>query len=244
MKSQDLNHAILQVLRSNVKPMGSWGLYYILRDRGYGVSAPTIGRRLRDLEQTNLVTKVTVEGRSITPSGERVLREGLDDHRIRTSAQKFLQMLKSKSRKDIIDQLMIRRIIEDESAGLAALNASRASIVNLEKIVQRQKQSIAKGAMGVKEDVGFHENLAKASGNRILVPIVHLLRSQKWMNYALVAIRARVGTRLVIDHEEIISAIKDHNAAAARMAMHRHITKVIQDVEQYWERVLQPVKQP
>jgi DNA-binding GntR family transcriptional regulator len=52
------------------------------------------------------------------------------------------------------------------------------------------------------------------------------------------AIRAKVGTRPVVDHhEEIIKAIKARQPAQARHAMERHIDKLIADVDRYWEQV-------
>ncbi len=235
--SQDLDYAILQALHTNRQPMGSWSLYYFLRERGHRISAPTIGRRLRDLERRNLLRRVTMEGRIIAPSGERLLRKADHERRVQASEQKFLSVLKSNSRKDIVDQLMVRRIIEGESAAQAALNISRKSLAKLAEIVQRQKTSVRRGEMGVEEDVGFHEKLAQASGNKVLASMVHLLRSQEWMNYAVAAIRAKVGTRLAVDHEEILDAMKTRNATLARKAMENHISKLIADVERYWEQV-------
>jgi GntR family transcriptional regulator, transcriptional repressor for pyruvate dehydrogenase complex len=237
-KSQDLDHAILQMLQSSRQPMGSWSLYYLLRERGHDVSAPTIGRRLRDLERMNLLGKSAVEGRIITPAGMRLLRKAARDERTRNHADNLLKALDGKTQKDIIDQLTVRRIIEVESAGLAALHASQASIAKLEEIVRKQKDSIKKGRMGVGEDVGFHETLAKASGNKIISTTVHLLRSQEWMNYVVTEIRTKVGTSLVVDHQKIISALKERNSSLARKAMERHLNRLIADVERYWNRVV------
>lgn len=236
--SQQLDYAILRMLQSSRQPMGSWSLYYLLREHGYDVSAPTIGRRLRDLERMSLLGKSTVEGRIITPAGLRLLRKTARDEQIRARVDKLLKALDGKTQKDIIDQLAVRRIIEVESAGLAASQASRASIAKLEEIVERQQHSIEKGRMGVGEDVDFHEALAKASGNKIISVTVHLLRSQEWMNYVVTEIRTKVGTSLVVDHVKIISALKERNPSAARRAMERHLNQLIADVERYWNLVL------
>ena len=235
--SQELTFAILQALHKNRRPMGSWSLYYLLQDRGHTISAPTIGRRLRDLERRKFVKSVTPEGRSITASGIRMLRKAVDDHQLRTSADEVLKLLKSNRRKDILDQLFVRRIIEGESARLAAENAPPKAIAKLEELVRRQKNSVQRGDLGVKEDVGFHESLAKASGNKFLAYTVHLLRSQEWMNYAIIAIRAKAGSSLGVDHEKIILAVKNRNPSRAQGEMHRHITKMIAEVEHYWEDV-------
>ena len=232
-KSQDLDYGILQMLQSSRQPLGSWSLYYLLRERGYDVSAPTIGRKLRELEARKLLGKSAVEGRIITPAGERQLRKAMHDEQSRARADELLKALDGRTQKDIIDQLTVRRIIEMESAGLAALHASRASIAKLEEIVRKQREAIKKGRLGVGEDVGFHEALAKASGNKIISTTVHLLRSQEWMNYVVTEIRAKVGTRLAVDHQKIITALKTRNASLARKAMERHLNELIADVERY-----------
>lgn len=232
---QQLDHAILQTIQSSRQPIGSWSIFYFLRERGFDVSAPTIGRRLRDLERLKLLKKSTVDGRVITSQGERLLRKVARDGQNRARANKLLKALDGKTQKDVIDQLIVRRIIEAESAGLAAAHASKSLVAKLEALVQKQKDSIQRGEMGVREDVGFHETLAKASGNKVIFLTVRLLRSQEWMNYVVTAIRAKVGTSLVVDHENILSALKERNAALARRAMERHIDKLVEDVERYWK---------
>ncbi|MGB0010889.1 MAG: FCD domain-containing protein [Candidatus Sulfotelmatobacter sp.] len=237
-KSQDLECAILQTLHSSRQPMGSWSLYYLLREQGHGASAPTIGRKLRELEQRKLLGKSTVEGRIITPAGERMLRKAMNDEQVRARADKLLKALDGRTQKDIIDLLTVRRIIEVESAGLAALHASRVSITKLEEIVRKQRQAIKKGRLGVGEDVGFHEALAQISGNKILSTTVHLLRSQEWMNYVVTEIRAKVGSRLAVDHQKIILALKTRNVSLARRAMEQHLNELIADVERYGKLVV------
>jgi DNA-binding FadR family transcriptional regulator len=232
---QQLDYAILQTIQSNRQPIGSWSIYYLLRERGFDVSAPTIGRRLRDLERMKLLGKSTVDGRVITPLGERSLEKVARDRQNRAHANKLLKVLGGKTQKDVIDQLIVRRIIEAESASFAAVRASNALIAKLESIVQKQKDSIKRGEMGVREDVSFHETLAKASGNKVIFLTVHLLRSQEWMNYVVTAIRAKVGTSLVVDHENIVSALKARDASLARQAMERHIDQLLEDVERHWK---------
>ena len=246
-KSQDLDYAILRTLQSSRQPMGSWSLYYLLREHGHDVSAPTIGRKLRDMERLNLLDKSTVEGRVITPAGLRMLRKAARDEQSRAHADNLLKALDGRTRKDIIDQLTVRRIIEVEAAGLAALHASRAAISKLEDIVRKQEDAIKKGRMGVGEDVGFHEALARASGNKIISTTVHILRSQEWMNYLVTEIRTKVGTHLAVDHQKIISALKTRNSSLARKAMESHINQLIADVNRYWNVILRrksPPKDP
>src|SRR5580704_9545465 len=106
-KSQDLDYAILRTLQASPQPMGSWSLFYLLREDGHDVSAPTIGRKLRELERQNLLGKSTVEGRIITPAGMKLLRKATLVERNRAHADNLLKALDGRTRKDIIDQLTV-----------------------------------------------------------------------------------------------------------------------------------------
>jgi hypothetical protein len=95
--------------------------------------------------------------------------------------------------------------------------------------------------LGMEQDVDFHENLARASGNKFIAYCVHLLRSQDWMNYAVIAIRAKMGGGIVVDHEKVISAVRDHNPAAARNAMRKHIMKMTAEVKDYMRKPMHAI---
>ena len=93
------------------------------------------------------------------------------------------------------------------------------------------------GEAGIEEDLKFHAGIAEASGNSVLAAMVRLLRSDGWINHVMVAIRAKVGTRFVIDHEEILKAIRSRKSNQARETMESHIHRLISDVDRYWEQV-------
>src|SRR5262245_43037171 len=105
----DLDFAILQSLHSHGQPLGSGTLHYVLSKRGDKLSAPTIGRKLRDLEQRGLVAKVSVEGRILTADGQKLLHKLTGERQLESSGEKLLKLLKRSGRKDIIDQLVARR---------------------------------------------------------------------------------------------------------------------------------------
>jgi transcriptional regulator of met regulon len=86
----------------------------------------------------------------------------------------------------------------------------------------------------VEEDVDFHVSLARASRNRFIASTVRLLRSNEALNSAVSAIHAKLG-RPLIDHEEMIKALKDRSPRAAQTLMERHLTNMIAEVEHYWE---------
>jgi GntR family L-lactate dehydrogenase operon transcriptional regulator len=236
-QTSTLELAILESLQNQGEPMGCGSLHYLLRKRGSNLSAPTIGRKLRELEHRGLVAKVSVEGRKLTPAGERMLRKLDHDRRLQTSGENVLRAVKRTGKKDIVDQLVARRVIEGETAALAAANISDAEVDELEGIIRQQREQVERGESGVPQDMSFHERIAAVSGNSVLAAMVAMLRSQDRLNYIVTAIRTHVGSRLVVDHYRIVEGLRARDPDAAREAMQQHISRVIGDVERYWEQV-------
>src|SRR5215831_20500188 len=148
LTSSELDFAILQTLQKHGQPVGSGTLHYVLRKRGDNLSAPTIGRKLRDLEHRGLVSKVSVEGRILTGAGQKLLRQLEQERRLEISGDKLLKLLKRSSRKDITDQLTARRVIESETAALAARNATAQQIQALEHLIAQGYYLVEHGDTG------------------------------------------------------------------------------------------------
>ena len=180
---------------------------------------------------------MSVEGRVLTPAGQNLLHRLEQERTLESSGGKLLTALRRGGRKDIIDQLTARRIIESETAALAATHATPEQIRTLETLIAEGYDLVGQGDTGIKADTDFHDTIAHASGNGILAAMVIMLRSQVWLSQVIAAIRAKVGGRLVVDHEEIVSGIKQRNPDLARRAMERHLDKLILDVDRYWEQV-------
>jgi DNA-binding FadR family transcriptional regulator len=233
----DLVYAILAVLREHGKPIGSGALYCRLLDEGLPASAPTIGRRMQELEQRGYLKKVRAGGRVLTPSGEKFFERLEQERGIDRYSANFLQLLKNGGRKEIFDVLNARRVVEGQIAALAAGNASHRLIRSLRKLLDEQRRAIQGGETGVDQDIGFHEAIADASGNTVLAAVTHLLRSHYHVNRAVSAIRSRIGTRSLMDHEAILQAITQREPAAARTAMEHHLSTIIADVNRCRKRI-------
>jgi GntR family transcriptional repressor for pyruvate dehydrogenase complex len=83
-------------------------------------------------------------------------------------------------------------------------------------------------------DVRFHENLAAASGNRLLVFLIEALaeplaesRLQSFAGH-----QARGGTveDVIQQHEAILNAVRDRNPKAAAQAMREHLQQTEDDL--------------
>ncbi|HLW59983.1 MAG TPA: FCD domain-containing protein [bacterium] len=229
-----VDRAILQSIADADGPGGQGTLSLLLRRHGMAVSAPTIGRRLRELEFTGALRKVGVEGRVITERGRRLLKHWQAEAYFRTTGQALLDTLKRSDKKHLLDLLAARRVVETEAAALAAEHATPAAIARLEHIFRNQVESVKRGTLGVAEDQAFHQEIGRASGNTVLASLVSLLRHHRRYNVIVTSMRAVVGGRLTVDHAAILGGIRRKNPRVARQAMERHLLNLAHDLDRYW----------
>src|SRR5689334_14414224 len=121
----DLERTLLELVSVHQGPVGQGALNSMLRERGFSISAPTVGRKLQKLERMGLLRKVSVEGRVITEKGVGNLTEWNHDATLRISGEALQETLKREDKKNILQLLHMRRVIEAEAASLAATHASR-----------------------------------------------------------------------------------------------------------------------
>lgn len=122
----------------------------------------------------------------------------------------------------------MRHLLEVHSAVVAATRASPQHVAALADAIEHMER--ARGAMAfVEADVAFHEELGRASGNRVLIAFLESLRP-------LLLQGMLAGTRLagareaaVREHTAILGAIRDHDEAAVRDLMEAHLESSFQE---------------
>jgi DNA-binding FadR family transcriptional regulator len=228
-----LDLAILQVLAKSSVPAGSGTLSLALRQAGFTISAPTIGRRLREMEMRRLLKKSGVDGRVLTTTGRRKLRQLEEEASLEGHGRALIYLVRSRETQHILDLLGARRLIEREAAALAATRASRTDIRRLAEIIARQQAEIKAGRLGIEADITFHEQLAQISGNAVLRSIVSLLRRNSHYNYLITMMRQKVGSRLIVDHTRVLDAIRKRDGRLAWEAMDDHLAALDADVKRY-----------
>lgn len=132
-----------------------------------------------------------------------------------------------KRRQALVSELLdFRKMLEPPLAARAATHASPEEISEMEEILQRQERKQTEEAPAVEEDAEFHYSIALASGNsvvlRVLDILMDLLRDTRERS---LQVRGRPQKSLA-GHRRILSAIKRHDAEAAKAAMRRHIEDV------------------
>jgi len=231
---RDIDRAILRLVAKHEGPIGQGNLNLFLRRQGFTLSTPTVGRKLQALQFDGLLRKIGVDGRVITERGLNILHEWDAEARWRGSGEALLAALQRGDKKHILDLLKARRVIEGETAALAARQAPGKAIRRMEEILDKQRARIEAGGLGVEEDVRFHETIAEVSGNTVLHSFVSLLRQHRRYNFLITSMRTVVGTQLVVEHAGILEAIKEHDPHRARAAMDYHIGRLADDISSYW----------
>ncbi|OEF95578.1 FadR/GntR family transcriptional regulator [Desulfuribacillus alkaliarsenatis] len=129
--------------------------------------------------------------------------------------------------KDTLDDLFeVREILECEMACLAAERATGDDIEKLEEILAKATEFVTAGKIPLAEDSDFHNALAEASRNDILMRVMHTIADfiRKGREGSL-TIPGRPH-KSIKDHYEILQAVKEQDGNKAREAMRKHLKTV------------------
>ncbi len=131
-----------------------------------------------------------------------------------------------RGRRELEEILDVREMLEPGIARRAAERATADHISEMERLLERQRECIAKGEPFVDEDTAFHYQLALAADNRVLLGlhnvILDLLRESR-QSYLHVRDRPKLSLR---GHEAILAAVRKRDGDAAFRATLAHISAV------------------
>nr|WP_282567935.1 FadR/GntR family transcriptional regulator [Devosia oryzisoli] len=156
--------------------------------------------------------------------------------------------------KGLFDLVEVRLTLEVQSATLAAKRSSRAGITAIETAIEGMRGLVEPdGTVASAEaesrfhdfDVGFHEAVAMASGNRVLSFLFEAMAgplkegffiSRRGNEY-----RGHTALDTIEAHQRILDCIRDGNARAAAEAMRFHLKDTERDIRTALSRM---AKQP
>lgn len=132
-----------------------------------------------------------------------------------------------------MDLLEIRRILEGESAYLAAERASGENLEKIQKHLAVMEEDLEKGNLGEEADAAFHVALCEAAGNRVLLNLmsnvsdllVHTMKLSREKMFAKLENREKLQQQ----HRDICKAVLERHPEQARKAMHEHLDFVRQE---------------
>jgi GntR family transcriptional repressor for pyruvate dehydrogenase complex len=143
--------------------------------------------------------------------------------RSREAVATSLALLLQRRQSGMADLLEVRRLLEMETAALAAQRASDEDLAALEAAVATMRDPKVSMEEYISGDLQFHLALAAATHNAVLWALVESLRSV--LHDAIAATYGVDGRteRRLRHHEGILEAVRRRDPAAAREAMALHL---------------------
>jgi GntR family transcriptional regulator, transcriptional repressor for pyruvate dehydrogenase complex len=219
----------------HIKPIAAPRLYQHIADeigRLIDSGEFKLGERLpgeRDLAQKFKVSRASLrEALSALEIAGRVTIKVGSGVYVRTSSPRRTTAAKpNEDELPPFDVLKARRLVEAETAALAAQHATPPQLKSLSQVFARLSERMREARKLPAEDREFHILIAEASGNGALAKLVRILWEEQYQPLA-----ARIDVLFVTherrrdniaEHRAILDAILGRDPAAARAAMKKHI---------------------
>lgn len=185
----------------------------------FGVGRATIQRAIRMLEEDQIV-----EIRRGRKGGTYVL--GLEDDGKGLKRQ-LAELRKSKAQ--IEEALVFRRIAEEASVQLAATTAGEADIAAMQK-ANENMQSASSDQSFHRYDTEFHLQIARAIHNALVYDTVE--RARLLLHGAIIVLPESNlwHARIEAQHQAIIDAIRAQDGNAAKQLMTEHLLRTEQSI--------------
>ncbi len=167
----------------------------------FGVGRSTIRESMTALVARKLVTR-TNEGTFVSEHVSECLVDPLD-------------ILINMEVGNVEDLMQLREILELGTIRLAAENADESTIRNLERLDWQMHEPGITADIMQKRDIEFHSEIARASGNVVLMELLNALREVIATNIESKDAMAGLGGDSHNMHREIIEAIQAHDADLA-----------------------------
>jgi DNA-binding FadR family transcriptional regulator len=173
------------------------------------VSRASIREALKALQMLGLIEAKHGEGNFINENFENSLLEPLS----------IVFLLLGSKGGDVTE---LRKIIEPETAALAAKNITNEQLIELKGIMEELNDTLD-AEVSASLDKSFHYKIAQASGNHLISTVMFSISSliEKYIESSKVHNLNKEMIR--IHHEEIWRALETHNAAAAVAAVKKHL---------------------
>jgi len=177
------------------------------------ISRPSLRQALKVLTAIGVIESKVGDGTFIrSESATEMLEQSMD----------FLSLTGAVSMTELFE---VRKVIEVELAGLAALRATTRDLEKIKESLEAMCSTETKPSEYTKHNLDFHNLIAKAAQNGLFYAIIHNLGN------VLVESRNRTVSLephevLINDHRAIYEQIRARNVGGAREAMLKHLDRV------------------
>lgn len=183
----------------------------------FGVSRTAVREAVKTLREKGLVEAYSGRGTFVTNGTSQAIRQSLD------------LMIRINKQEGLANLAELRLVLEPEIAALAAPRIEEQLLTTMREAVAVMERNLHDPDAYVEADLDFHLALAEAADNPLILSlldsIVGLLREQ----------RSRIfdvdggPERGQFHHKQILTAIENRDAEAARETMRAHLKQVLAD---------------
>jgi GntR family transcriptional repressor for pyruvate dehydrogenase complex len=189
----------------------------------------------RELAETFKVSRTSVREalRALETQGLVISRTGMGnfvaDLPIESLVGPLAKFL-TEGKNALADIFELRKLIEPQIAALAAERATSRDIEWMNRLLDKQRHQVERGATGVEADTEFHFAIGQATQNHAIQKLVSGLLEV--LSHSREESLQTAGRRQasIDSHLAIVAAIEKHDTAKAREAMRYHIEQVEQNV--------------
>jgi len=182
----------------------------------FGVGRSSIREALRMLESRGLI-----EGRGNGTFAVASLRNPLN---------RGLHLLLASDEVDWTELFEVRRILEGESAALAATRRTQRDLREMQAAVEAMEAGLDSEQRFIDADLRFHLRLAEATRNRVVVHLMHAIRELLQRSLASSYHISGSPERAVQLHKLILETITGKRPEDARRRMQEHVSSVERDI--------------
>lgn len=184
------------------------------------------------LNEPKLAKQYNVSRGPLREAIRRLVSMGLVEHKPHVGASVIPLELSR-----VVELYEVREALEGMAAGLAATNMSEHDIAELKRLLELHRQHYEDNSgeyMQAEGDFDFHYLIIKGSGNALLTQqlcneLYHLIRMFRFQTSRF---KAR-SNRALVEHEQLIYAIENRDAALAEMLMRRHVSRAKESIKTY-----------
>jgi GntR family transcriptional repressor for pyruvate dehydrogenase complex len=198
--------------------------------RRFGVGRPTIREALKKLETVGIVEMRHGSGVYVSRS-EDILVLAAPDYAGTVTKQLLLDLVRT------------RMPLEIQSVTDAVRNATPEQIAEMRRLLGQTAEKLAHREPPHASDMAFHQQIAVASGNRVLAQLLGVLQDLFGAEQQLIQGASGLGEREHQEHVEILDAITNGDAPLAANRMRQHLERVESALEQ-WDPEQHPVPEP
>jgi GntR family transcriptional repressor for pyruvate dehydrogenase complex len=123
----------------------------------------------------------------------------------------------------LLELVEARRLLEEQIVDLAVRRRTQVDLQAMEKFLAARESEVAAGQHDVAGDLAFHELVAEATGNEVLLSVVRHL-NEMWVQVREKTGRGRMSPHQALRfHYQLLTALRRRQPAQARSAIRRHL---------------------